>query len=113
MGFASVQYVCTSFPHPGTSQVRTFHGLHASAAVERPQTTHSSLPFGTGGVAARAYDGARAGASATGGVAARAYEGTGTGGVGAPDELGQKSRVRGALRDEGLPPPQHPDDAGS
>ena len=77
MGFASVQYVCTSLPHPGISQVSTFHGLHASAAVDRPQTTHSSLPFGTGGVAARAYDGtggvaARGGASATGGVAARA-----------------------------------------
>ena len=55
MGFASVQYVCTSFPQPGTSQVSTFQGLHASAAVDRPQTTHSSfLPFGTGGVAARA-----------------------------------------------------------
>ena len=86
MGFARVQYVCTSLPHPGTSQVSTFHGLHASAAVDRPQTTHSSFPFGTGGVAARAYEGgvgAREGASATGGVAARAYEGTGTGGVGA------------------------------
>ena len=23
MGFARVQYVCTSFPHPGISQVRT------------------------------------------------------------------------------------------
>ena len=54
MGFASVQYVCTSLPHPGTSQVSTFQGLHASAAVLRPQTTHSSLPFGMGGVAARA-----------------------------------------------------------
>ena len=56
MGFASVQYVCTSLPHPGTSQVSTFQGLHASAAVDRPQTTHSSFPFGIG-VAARAYDG--------------------------------------------------------
>ena len=45
MGFASVQYVCTSLPHPGTSQVSTFQGLHASAAVDRPQTTHSSFPF--------------------------------------------------------------------
>ena len=54
MGFASVQYVCTSLPQPGTSQVSTFQGLHASAAVLRPQTTHSSLPFGMGGVAARA-----------------------------------------------------------
>ena len=45
-----MQYVCTSFPHPGISQVSTFHGLHASAAVLRPQTTHSSLPFGIGGV---------------------------------------------------------------
>ena len=61
MGFASVQYVCTSFPQPGASQVSTFQGLHASAAVLRPQTTHSSLPFGTGGVAARAYDGTGAG----------------------------------------------------
>ena len=54
MGFARVQYVCTSFPQPGTSQVRTFQGLHASAAVDRPQTAHSSWPFGMGGVAARA-----------------------------------------------------------
>ena len=43
MGFARVQYVCTSLPHPGTSQVRTFHGLHASAAVLRPQTWLSAI----------------------------------------------------------------------
>ena len=39
-----MQYVCTSLPHPGTSQVRTFQGLHASAAVDRRAGDERRLP---------------------------------------------------------------------
>ena len=54
MGFASVQYVCTSFPHPGTSQVSTFHGLHASAAVDRPCPRSRRATRTAGGAASAA-----------------------------------------------------------